>query len=65
VFQTKENTLIQFSETPIKRHTFPKLEANPYLDRKYFLQRTARIANQTPGIQTRLSFFGLRRPEIG
>lgn len=64
-FKTDENTLQKFSDTEIRRHTFPKLHANPFLDRKYFLQRMERINKQTPGIQTKLTFFGLRRPANG
>lgn len=59
VFQTKENTLIQFSDASIRRHNFPKLDANPYLDRKYFLDRKERMRRQTPWIQTKLSYFAL------
>ena len=65
VFRTKENKLLLFSDFTIRRHRMPKLEANPYLDRKYFLNRKERIKRQTPWTQTRLSFFALRRPTIG
>jgi hypothetical protein len=57
VFQTKENKLFIFSDVKIRRHSCPKLNANPYLDRKYFLERQERMKRQTPGIQTGLSFF--------
>ncbi len=59
VFQTKENTLLEFSDASIRRHNFPKLDANPYLDRKYFLERKERMKRQTPWIQTKLSYFAL------
>jgi len=59
VFQTKENTLLKFSDASIRRHSFPKLDANPYLDRKYFLDRKERMRRQTPWIQTTLSYFAL------
>jgi RNA-directed DNA polymerase (EC 2.7.7.49) len=59
VFKTEENTLIQFSDASIRRHNFPKLDANPYLNRKYFLERKDRIKKQTPWIQTKLSYFAL------
>ena len=59
VFKTEENTLIQFSEAPIRRHSYPKLNANPYLDRKYFLKRKDRMRRQTPWFQTKLSYFAL------
>ncbi len=57
VFQTKENKLFKFSDVKIRRHSCPKLNANPYLDRKYFLERQERMKRQTPRIQTGLSFF--------
>ena len=59
VFQSEENTLLQFSDVSIRRHVFPKLNANPYIDRKYFLDRKDRMRRQTPGIQSILSFFAL------
>ena len=65
LFQTEENTLQLFSDVTIRRHAMPKLNANPYLDRKYFLERKERTRRQTPWIQTRLSFFALRRPTSG
>jgi len=65
VFQTTENTLLTFSEVNIRRHTFLKLDANPYTDRKYFLDRQDRLKKQTPWNQTKLSYFALRRPIIG
>jgi RNA-directed DNA polymerase len=63
VFQTKETKLLQFSDFQIRRHLLPKLDANPYLDRSYFLTRKDRIQKQTPWIQTRLPFFFLEPPE--
>lgn len=59
VFQSNENILLKFSDVSIRRHVFPKLNANPYLDRKYFLDRKDRMRRQTPGIQTTLSFFAM------
>jgi len=64
VFQTKENTLLQFADATIRRHNIPKLQANPYLDREYFLNRQESMKKQTPWIQTKLSFFACR-PLIG
>ncbi len=49
--------LLQFSDFQIRRHSMSKLDANPYLDRSYFLERKDRIKKQTPWIQTRLPFF--------
>ena len=57
VFKTKENKLLIFSDTKIRRHHHAKLDANPYLNRNYFLERKDRIKKQTPWIQTRLPFF--------
>ena len=57
VFQTKETKLLKFSDFQIRRHSMSKLDANPYLDRSYFLERKNRIKKQTPWIQTRLPFF--------
>jgi len=57
IFQTKENTLLTFSDANIRRHSVPKLNANPYLNRNYFLERKDRMKRQTPWIQTKLSFF--------
>lgn len=59
VFQTQENTLLQFSDASIRRHSHPKLDANPYLERNYFLERNDRMKRQTPWIQTKLSYFAL------
>jgi RNA-directed DNA polymerase len=59
VFQTKENTLLKFSDVTIRRHNIPKLQANPYIDRKYFLDRLERMKNQIYWIQSKLSFFAL------
>jgi RNA-directed DNA polymerase len=57
VFKTKETKLLRFSDFQIRRHSMSKLDANPYLDRSYFLERKNRIKKQTPWIQTRLPFF--------
>jgi RNA-directed DNA polymerase len=57
VFQTKETKLLKFSDFQIRRHSMSKFDANPYLDRSYFLERKNRIKKQTPWIQTSLPFF--------
>ena len=57
VFKTKEARLLQFSDFQIRRHSMSKLDANPYLDKSYFLEKKDRIKKQTPWIQTRLPFF--------
>jgi RNA-directed DNA polymerase len=57
IFRTKETELLRFSDTKIRRHSLLKLDANPYLNRNYFLERKDRIKKHTPWIQTRLQFF--------
>lgn len=59
VFQTEENKLLEFSDTKIRRHTYPKLDANPYLDRKYFQERRDRVKPTTPR-ETRPEQLSLR-----
>ena len=63
IFQSKETKLLKFSDTKIRRHLLPKLDANPYFNRNYFLERMDRIKKQTPWIQTRLPFFVKSRPQ--
>lgn len=57
IFRTKETKLLRFSDAQIRRHSLPKLDANPYVNRNYFLERRDRIKKHTPWIQTRLPFF--------
>jgi RNA-directed DNA polymerase len=57
VFQTKETKLLKFSDAQIRRHHHAKLDANPYLNRNYFLERKDCTNKKTPWIQTRLPFF--------
>jgi RNA-directed DNA polymerase len=57
IFKTKESKLLKFSDAQIRRHSLLKLDANPYLNRNYFLKRKDRIKKYTPWIQTRLPFF--------
>ena len=57
IFQTKETKLLKFLDTKIRRHHHAKLDANPYLNRNYFLERKDRTKKQTPWIQTKLPFF--------
>jgi RNA-directed DNA polymerase len=57
IFKTKESKLLKFSDAQIRRHSLLKLDANPYLNRNYFLKRKDRIKKHTPWIQTRLPFF--------
>ena len=64
VFRTEENKLREFSDTKIRRHSCPKLDANPYLDRKYFLERRDRMRQPTPRNETRRT-FGTMPPQTG
>jgi RNA-directed DNA polymerase len=57
IFKTKESKLLKFSDAKIRRHSLLKLDANPYLNKNYFIERKDRIKKQTPWIQTRLPFF--------
>jgi RNA-directed DNA polymerase len=57
VFKTKYTKLLNFSDTKIRRHYHAKLDANPYLNRNYFLEKKERTKKQTPWIQTRLPCF--------
>jgi hypothetical protein len=43
----------------------PKLDANPFLDRNYFLERKERTKQHSSDIQTSLSFFTFCRPTNG
>jgi RNA-directed DNA polymerase len=65
VFRTKTCTLTQFADTKICRHCMPKLDANPFLDRNYFLERKERTKQHTSDIQSNLSFFSFCRPKNG
>ena len=59
VFQTKKNRLRKLSDTKIRRHSRLKLDANPYLDREYFLERKDRIKKPKPRNETRITFVTL------
>ncbi len=59
VFQTDENKLWKFSDIKIRRHVSLKLNANPYLDRKYFMERRERQKQTTPRNQNQINLFAL------
>ncbi len=59
VFRTEENKLLKCSDTKIRRHTYPRLNANPYLDRKYFQERRDRVKPTAPRDETRTTFLTL------
>jgi RNA-directed DNA polymerase len=65
VFETKTNQLRLFSDTKIKRHPWLRLDANPYLERDYFLNRMSSLERKESGVQTKLSFFSHDRPQWG
>ena len=65
VFKTETTKLAMFADTMIRRHNMVKLNKNPYLDRKYFLERVDKARNNTPWIQTRFSYFPYCRPANG
>ena len=64
VFSAGMYRLKHFSDTKIRRHVMAKLDANPYLDRKYFLWRVGKMNKETD-IQLKLSFFSWNRPIQG
>ena len=59
IFQTNGNELLKCSDANIRRYSYPKLEKNPYLDRRYFIERNNRIKRQTPWFQTTFTFFAV------
>lgn len=65
VFRTETTKLVKFADTTIRRHNMVKLNKNPYLDRKYFLERVDKVRKRTPWIQTRFSYFAYCRPADG
>jgi RNA-directed DNA polymerase len=65
VFKTGTNRLRKFSDTKIRRHSQVRLDANPYLDRDYFLGRINALSVLTLESQTKLSFFSYGRPVTG
>jgi RNA-directed DNA polymerase len=65
VFKTKDEKLMTFSSVKIKRHPWLRLNANPYLDRNYFIERMKSLEKKETGVQTKLSFFPHNRPQWG
>ncbi len=65
VFKTGINRLEQFSDTKIRRHPQVRLDANPFLDRNYFLSRINAARARNPESQTKLYFFSYCRPVTG
>ena len=65
VFRIDTAKLVRFADTKIRRHSMVKLDANPYLDRVYFLSRKERMRKQMPWSQTQLSLFAYCRPKFG
>jgi len=65
VFKNGINRLRKFSYTKIRRHSQVRLDANPFLDRDYFLGRMNALRTVIPESQTQLSFFSYCRPVTG
>lgn len=63
-FSSGNQRLRKFSDTKIRRHVMVKLDANPYLDRKYFLRRIG-ILNSISDTQLKLTFFSWNCPIQG
>jgi RNA-directed DNA polymerase len=64
VFQTNETKLLQFSDFQIRRHSMSKLDANPYLDRSYFLEKKDCLKSKHHGFKPDFHFpFLLKPPE--
>ena len=64
IFSSGKHRLRKFSDTKIRRHVMVKLDANPYLDRKYFSRRIGKL-NLSSDIQLKLTFFSWNRPIQG
>jgi hypothetical protein len=56
VFSARVFKLRKFSETTIRRHVMVKLDANLYLDKKYFLRKVRKMNKETD-IKLKLTFF--------
>ena len=65
IFESGKTRLIIFSKVKIKRHPWLRLESNPYLNRDYFMNRMNSLEKIQSGVQTKLSFFPLNRPQWG
>ncbi len=63
-FSSENHRLKNFSGTKIRRHVMVKLDANPYLDRRYFLWKIGKL-NSYSDIQLKLTFFSWNRPIQG
>lgn len=65
VFETDANRLRFFSDVKVKRHPWLRLDANPLIDRDYFLNRMNSLERKESGVQTKFSFFPYNRPQWG
>lgn len=63
--ETDTNRLRLFSDVKVKRHPWLRLDANPFLDSDYFLNRMNCLERKESGVQTKLSFFSYSRPQWG
>jgi hypothetical protein len=60
---TDINRICLFSDTRIQMHSIPKLGLNPFLDRKYFIERQRRMKDSCSPKQ--ISCISLLPPDIG
>jgi len=57
VFKSGTHNLMPFSSVKIRRHPWIRLDANPFLDKGYFIRRMISLDKKDTGVQTKLSFF--------
>lgn len=62
VFKSDTNRLMLFDDAKVRRHPWLRLNANPFLEREYFMERTDSLRSKNSGVQTKLSFFLQSRP---
>ena len=57
VFKSDTNKLVLFEDAKVRRHPWLRLDANPFLERNYFIERMDSLKKKNSGVQTKLSFF--------
>jgi RNA-directed DNA polymerase len=65
VFKSDTNRLVLFEDAKVRRHPWLRLDANPFMERKYFIERLVSLRSKNSGVQTKLSFFSHRCPKLG
>jgi RNA-directed DNA polymerase len=65
VFKSDTNKLVLFEDAKVRRHPWLRLDANPFLERNYFIERMESLKNKNSGVQTKLSFFLHDCPKLG